>query len=218
MTLTGPRLEARSGKASSLVVFLHGFGSDGKDLISIGREWQRLFPDTAFVAPNAPERCTMAGAGYQWFGLTFRSLEERLNGVRAARPALEAFLDAELARYGLSDADLCLVGFSQGTMMALHTGLRRARPAAAIIGYSGTLVAPELLKSEVTVRPPLLLVHGDQDTVIPVDALLDAADGLCAAEIPAQWHLSLGVGHGIDPQGLMHGALFLAEALGVKMA
>ncbi len=210
--IDGPRIAAKSGTTKHLVVFLHGYGADGNDLIEIGRQWQQWLPDAAFVSPHAPEPCGMSPTGRQWFGLTFRDPDERRRGAIAARPALDAFLDTELQRHGLDDSRLALVGFSQGTMMALHVGLRRLRPPAALLGYSGTLVAPELL-AEATGKPPILLVHGDQDDVIPLDALFAAADDLAKAEIPCQWHLSPGIGHGIDGGGLMHGGLFLAQAL-----
>jgi len=217
VSLSGPRLEPRSGKAASLVVFLHGYGADGNDLIGIGREWQRHLPETAFVAPQAPQRCTMGGTGFQWFPLTFRDPHERWKGVQAARPTVDGFIDEELARYDLPASRLVVVGFSQGTMMALHVGLRRAAAPAAIIGYSGTLEGADTLAGALTVRPPILLVHGSQDDVIPIDALFAATDALCAAEVPAQWHMSLGVGHGIDQEGLRQGLQFAAAQLGVKL-
>ena len=123
--LSGPSLEPKSGKARNLVVFLHGYGADGNDLIDIGRAWQPLLPDTAFVSPHAPEPCGQAPVGRQWFGLTFRDPDERWIGVNKAAPALQEFLDAELARRQLPPDALALVGFSQGTMMSLHAGLRR---------------------------------------------------------------------------------------------
>lgn len=218
--IDGPRLPAKSGHARQLVVFLHGYGADGRDLIEIGRQWQAWLPDAAFVAPNGPERCGQAASGRQWFDLTFRDPDERWRGVVKARPVLDAFLDAELATLGLDDSKLALVGFSQGTMMALHTGLRRTRAPAAIVGYSGMLVGPEHL-AEATARtrsgeaPPLLLVHGDADQVIPLEALFQAGDDLGRAGLSCQWHLSLGVGHGIDPAGLRHGGLFLARNFGL---
>jgi phospholipase/carboxylesterase len=141
--LDGPRLEARGGQAKRLVVFLHGYGADGNDLIEIGRAWQPLLPDTAFVSPHAPEPCGQAPTGRQWFNLTFRTPNERWDGSRKAAPILERFLDAELARLKLPPQALALVGFSQGTMMALHVGLRRAVPPVAIVGYSGLFVLPD---------------------------------------------------------------------------
>jgi phospholipase/carboxylesterase len=215
--LDGPRLPARNGKAKHLVVFLHGYGADGNDLIGIGRQWSQLLPDAAFVSPHAPEPCGMSPMGKQWFALTFRDPDERWRGVNQARPALDAFLDAELARHGLDDLKLALVGFSQGTMMALHVGLRRKSIPGCIVGYSGVLVGDEHLKSELIQKPPVLLVHGDQDEVIPPQALFLSAQGLGAAEVPVEWHMSQGVGHGIDPEGLMHGVSFIAKAFGVRI-
>jgi phospholipase/carboxylesterase len=220
--LTGPRVNPKSGAAKQLVVFLHGYGADGKDLIEIGKQWQKLLPNAAFVAPNAPEPCGMSPMGKQWFPLTMRDPNERWIGVQKARPTVDAFLDAELQALNLPDSALALVGFSQGTMMALHVGLRRARAPAAILGYSGVLVGPEYL-SEAKARtpkgepPPVLLVHGEADEMIPVDALFQSAEDLGKADIPTQWHLSRGVGHGIDGGGLMHGGMFLASSFGIKM-
>jgi phospholipase/carboxylesterase len=217
--LDGPRLAPRSGTARQLVVFLHGYGADGNDLIDIGRAWQPLLPNAAFVSPHAPEPCAMAGAGRQWFGLTFRDPQERWTGVNAAAPVLERFLDAELKRRNVAPSALALVGFSQGTMMALHVGLRRAVAPAAIVGYSGMLVlpgdaAPEAVAGEIRARPPVLLLHGDRDDLIPPQALFHAARGLAALGVPAEWHMSAGIGHGIDGEGLRHGGEFLARRLG----
>ena len=210
--LDGPRLPPLSGVARQLVVFLHGYGADGRDLIDIGEDWRAILPDAAFASPHAPEPCDGAPMGRQWFPLTMRDPHERWTGVVGARPALDAFLDAELRRWNLADANLALVGFSQGTMMALHTGLRRAASPAAVVGFSGMLVGPEHLAQEATAAPPVLLVHGDQDPVIPVQALFMAAEGLAKARLPCQWHLSFGVEHGIDGDGLRHAGQFLAQA------
>lgn len=215
--LDGPRLEPRSGPARQLVVFLHGYGADGNDLIEIGRAWQPLLPNAAFVSPHAPRPCGQAPTGREWFPLTFRDPNERWAGVNAAAPALESFLAAELARRKLQPSALALVGFSQGTMMALHVGLRRAAAPAAIVGYSGMLVAPpdidaEKFAAEIRGKPPVLLIHGEADDLIPAPALFQAAQGLAALEVPAEWHLSPGLGHGIDQEGLRHGGEFLAKA------
>ena len=214
--LDGPRIEPRSGTAKQLVVFLHGYGADGNDLIEIGRAWQGLLPDAAFVSPHAPRPCGQAPVGREWFPLTFREANERWVGVQAAAPGVNAFLDAELARRRLPPSALALVGFSQGTMMALHVGLRRKAAPAAIVGYSGMLVTPEDIDpdqfaAEIVSKPPVLLVHGDEDQLIPVQALMHAAQGLAALEVPAEWHISPGVGHGIDQEGLRHGGEFLAK-------
>lgn len=211
--LDGPRIApAAGGRPRSLVVFLHGYGADGGDLIAIGREWARLLPATAFVAPHAPQRCAGAPMGRQWFALTMRDPHEYARGVAGARPALDAFLDAELARHGLDDSALALVGFSQGTMLALHCGPQRPGRIAGIIGYSGLLADPRALASAAG-KPPVLLVHGDRDELIPVGAVFAAAQGLAAAEIPVEWHISPGVPHGIGPDGLELGAQFLRRVL-----
>ena len=210
--IDGPRLAPKSGKADALVVFLHGYGADGNDLIDLGQQWQNWLPHAAFVSPHAPEPCGMSPMGRQWFPLTMRDPSERWRGVVDARPSLDAFLDDELQRHNLTPDRLALVGFSQGTMMALHTGLRRSISPAAILGYSGVLVGPEHLQ-EATAKPNILLVHGDRDEVIPLDALFMSTNALGEAEIACQWHLSFGMGHGIDGSGLRHGGLFLAQAL-----
>jgi phospholipase/carboxylesterase len=221
--LDGPRIPAAAGRTSQLVVFLHGYGADGNDLIDLGRQWRALMPEAAFVSPHAPERSTASPMGRQWFALSNRPPEdpagadERWNGAVKARGAIDAFLDAELKRLGLDESRLALVGFSQGAMMALHVGLRRPRAPAAILGFSGLLIGPERL-GEATARdprgrpPPILLAHGDQDPLIPFEAMFMAAEALAGASIPTQWHLSLGIGHGIDAGGLRHGGLFLAKA------
>jgi phospholipase/carboxylesterase len=219
--LNGPRLEPRGGQAKRLVVFLHGYGADGNDLIEIGRAWEPILPDTAFVSPHAPEPCSQAPVGRQWFTLTFRSPNERWTGVNKARPALDQFLDAELARRKLPPSALALVGFSQGTMMALHTGLRRPAAPAAIVGYSGMFVLPDgatadTVAREITSKPPVLLIHGDQDDLIPAQALFLGAQELAALEVPVEWHLSQGIGHGIDQEGLRHGGEFLARRFGMR--
>ena len=223
--LTGPRLEAKSGRARQLVVLLHGYGSNGDDLIELGQHWRTLLPDAAFVSPHAHEICPGAPGGRQWFALTPRGVDpsggdERLRGAQAAQPVIDAYIDAELARLGLDESKLAIGGFSQGAMMALHVGLRRPRAPAAILGFSGMLVAPERLPEakaqDATGRPPpILLIHGDQDQMIPVDAMFIAADQLAAADKPTQWHMATGVGHGIDQGGLRHAGLFLAKAFGV---
>src|ERR1700757_5112569 len=146
--LDGPRLAPRSGRARQLVVFLHGYGADGNDLIEIGRVWQQVLPDAAFVSPHAPKPCGQAPVGRQWFALTFRDPNERWIGVNKAAPLLERFLDTELNRHKLPPSALMLVGFSQGTMMALHVGLRRASAPTAIVGYSGLLVLPPDVDAE----------------------------------------------------------------------
>jgi len=217
--LEGASYEPQAGgKPGHLVVLLHGYGADGNDLIEIGRAWQQLLPQAAFVSPHAPEACGQGGGGKQWFNLTFRDPDERWTGVNAAGPGLEKFLDAELTRRQLPPSALALVGFSQGTMMALHIGLRRSAATAAIVGYSGMLVLPkdvdpDKFPLEIRSKPPVLLIHGEQDDLIPAPALFHAAQALAALEVPVEWHLSPGIGHGIDQEGLRQGGEFIARRL-----
>jgi len=215
--LDGPRIAPRSGKARQLVVFIHGYGADGSDLIELGRVWQPALPDAAFVSPDAPEPCAAAPIGRQWFGLTRRDPNERWTGVQRAAPVLNRFIDAELARTGVAPSALALVGFSQGTMMALHVGLRRAVPPAALVGYSGLLAAPNqtdvaAMAHEITSRPPVLLIHGDSDPLIPPQALPMSATALRALGLTVETHMSAGVGHGIGEDGLRLGVEFLIKA------
>ena len=185
--IDGPRLAAKSRTTKQLVVFLHGYGADGNDLIGLAKQWQGFMPDAAFVSPNAPEPCVQAPGGRQWFALTMRDENERWAGVNKAAPGLNAFLDAELDKLQLDDSKLALVGFSQGTMLALHVGLRRGRPPAALLGYSGELVGREHLAEAHgpgAKTSPILLVHGSDDDVIPL-------------EIPVR--LRGGSGRGRDP-------------------
>ena len=210
--LDGPRLEPKSGApAKQLVVFLHGVGADGADLIDIGRQWAAVLPDAAFVAPNAPDPSDWDPTRYQWFRLTVRDPHEYWQGAASAAPLLDAFLDAELARLGLTDADLALVGFSQGTMMALQVGPRRAHPPAAIIGYSGRIAGVNRLAAETRVRAPVLLVHGAEDEVIPIEAMDETADALRGAGFSVETLKRPGLGHGIDMMGLRAGAAFLRQ-------
>ena len=209
--LSGPRLPPAKGSATHLVVLCHGYGADGNDLIGLAPHWQRLLPTVAFAAPNAPERCP--GAGYQWFPISRLDPQEVRRGVEAASDALNSFLDAELSRLGLSPDRLMLVGFSQGTMLSLHVGFRRQTRPVAIVGYSGMLAAPETLPDLGSGAPPVLLVHGEADTMIPVQALFAAAAALGQAGVPVQWHVSLGIPHSIDPAGLELGGTFLSMAV-----
>jgi len=209
--LDGPRIVPRGGRPSALVVLLHGYGANGDDLIALGDGWRRSLPDAAFVAPNAPEMIPGMHGGLQWFPLTLRDPSEYGRGVTAAQPALDRFLDSALARYRLGPARLVLVGFSQGTMMALHVGLRRASPAG-IVAYSGLLAGPEQL-GQTTARPPVLLIHGAADEVIPVDALHMAREALAEAGVPLEWHVRPGLGHGIDPEAQWMAGHFIAQVL-----
>ncbi|MCX5494373.1 dienelactone hydrolase family protein [Kaistia dalseonensis] len=217
--LDGPRLApASGGPARKLVILLHGVGANGRDLIDIGAHWAPIFPDAAFAAPDAPDPSDWDPAMRQWFRLGVRDAHEYWLGAAAAAPKLDAFIDAELAHHGLVDADLALVGFSQGTMMALQVGPRRARPMAGIIGYSGRIAGPERLAAEARSRPPVLLVHGAQDEVIPVAALAETAAVLRGAGFRVETIERPGLPHGIDAVGLSAGAAFLRQVFGTAAA
>ena len=212
-TLDGPRVAPASGDAArSLVILLHGYGSNGEDLISLAPYWRDSLPDTAFVAPNAPEICPGAPGGYQWWGITSLEPTARASGAARAAPVLADFIDRELARAGLTETDLALVGFSQGTMMALHVGPARPTTLAGVVGYSGMLADPALLKSART-RPPILLVHGDADPMIPITAFHHAETALAAGNFPVESHMSPGLAHSIDLHGLQLGGAFLKRVL-----
>ena len=212
--LDGPRLPPASGeKAQALIVLLHGYGSNGEDLIGLAPYWTKIAPHAQFVSPNAPERIAGMPSGHQWFPLSRMDPHTLESGAARAADALNRFIDRELERYGLDESKLALVGFSQGTMMALHVGLRRSKSPAGILGYSGMLIAPDKLKNEAKSKPPVLLVHGDRDDVVPLPAMFEAADALCEAGMSAQWHISYGVPHSIGPDGLELGGVFLKMAL-----
>jgi phospholipase/carboxylesterase len=210
--LAGPSLDPLRGKARQLVVLLHGYGADGNDLISLAEHWQALLPEAAFIAPHAPTRCGMGGPGFEWFPLSRMDPHEMARGAEGAMPAIERFLEAELARRELSGDQLALVGFSQGTMMALQVGLRRRTPPAGIVGFSGIVVGAERLPDLTRGTPPVLLTHGEADQVIPAGALFVSAAALGTAGLPVQWHLAPGLGHGIDPVALSLAGGFLAQA------
>lgn len=213
--IDGPRVAPASGVAArSLIILLHGYGSNGEDLIGLALDWKSALPSTAFVAPDAPQPCPGAPDGYQWWPITSFDPASRVAGAASAAPALDAFIDAELARHGLTEAELALVGFSQGTMMALHVGPRRVRPLAGIVGYSGMLADEAGLADPATTRPPILLIHGDADPMVPVAALHRAEVALTRNGFAVETHVSPGLGHGIDLPGLALGRRFLTRVLG----
>ncbi len=209
MALTGPTLAPLRGPATHLVVLVHGYGADGNDLIGLASHWQSLLPTVAFAAPNAPTRVP-GSPGFQWFPISRIDPHEMQKGAEIAGPVLEEYLDAELARLGIPPENLALAGFSQGTMLSLHVGLRRKIKPAAIVGFSGMLPAPP--PETAAPYPPVLLTHGDSDQVIPPQALFMAAGQLGLSGAAVQWHLSRGVGHGIDQDALSLSGQFLNQA------
>ncbi len=184
---------------------MHGYGADGNDLIGLSQHWRALLPTVAFAAPNASTRVP-GSAGYQWFPISRIDPHEMKKGVEIAAPILDEYLDAELARLNLPPEKLALAGFSQGTMLSLHLGLRRATKPAAIVGFSGLLPGPPPQLAEF---PPILLTHGDQDQVIPPRRFSWRRMSWARPARGVQWHLAPGMGHGIDPEGLMLAGTFL---------
>ena len=225
--LDGPRIPAAAGRTSQLVVFLHGYGADGNDLIELGRQWRGLMPEAAFVSPHASERAPGAPMGRQWFALSSRSPDDtrRRRGALGGR-GQGAGHDRRLSRRRAPAARPRRFEAGAGRLQPrLHDGAAcrspTSRAPAAILGFSGLLVGPEHL-GEATARdahgrpPPILLIHGDQDPMIPLDAMFMATEALAGASIPTQWHLSAGIGHGIDAEGLRQGGLFLAKAFSAR--
>ena len=214
--LTFGRRAARSGRASSLVVFVHGYGANGADLLGLADPLARHLPDTVFVAPDAPEPCLGNPFGFQWFPVPWldgSSPDAAAQGLAASAVDLDAFLDARLAEEGLTDQAMALVGFSQGSMMSLHVAPRRERPVAAVVAFSGRLLEPERLEAETRVRPPVLLLHGDQDPVVPFEDMALAGDAMVKAGFETYGHVMEGGGHGISPDGLSAALGFLKARL-----
>ena len=208
---------ARKGPADAdaVVVFLHGYGADGADLLGLADPLAPHLPGTAFYAPDAPERCANNPMGYQWFPIPWldgSSETDAMTSMAASVNDINAFLDKVLADEGLSPDRMAIIGFSQGTMMALHVLPRRDEPVAGIVGFSGRLLAPESL-AEAQVRPPVLLVHGDQDPMVPFADMGLAADALQGAGFTVYGHVMKGTGHGIAPDGLSVALAFLREVL-----
>ena len=209
---------AQSGEPDSMVIFLHGYGADGADLLGLAEPLGPHLPDTMFLAPNAPERSAMNPMGFQWFPIPWldgSSEEEAAAGLARASADLNAFLDRVMVDHDMLPEQVALVGFSQGTMMSLHVAPRREDALAGVVGFSGRLLAPEALIDEVVVRPPILLIHGDADDVVPPQALPEAAGALEAAGFKEVYaHVMRGTGHGIAPDGLSVALAFLRQVLG----
>jgi phospholipase/carboxylesterase len=212
--LDGPRLAPLSGsQPDALVILIHGYGSNGDDLISLAAMMQPSLPNAAFVAPNAPSQLPHMAAAYQWWPIETFSMAERAAGAAAAAPALDAFISQELEKAGLASNRLLLLGFSQGTMMALHVGLRREDDIAGIVGLSGMLVAPDRLEADIRNRPPVLLIHGTQDDVVPFRSMELASLALAAVGLSVETHASPGLGHSVGPDGLAAATAFARHVL-----
>jgi phospholipase/carboxylesterase len=208
------RLEPASGAApKQLVILLHGYGSNAADLISLAPLWQQSLPDALFLAPDAPEEVPGFAGGRQWWALDDRRSAAVAAGVRRAAPLVDAFLEAQLAEHGLAEKDLLLVGFSQGTMMALHAGPRRQQPVAGILGYSGMLADPAGMAGWIRSKPPVLLIHGAADEIVPVNAMQQARTELQRLGFQVEAHVEHGLGHAVDPNGVEFGRRFAKRVL-----
>ncbi|GAA6175129.1 alpha/beta hydrolase [Sulfitobacter pacificus] len=217
--LNAVRREAKSGETRSVVVFLHGYGANGPDLLGLADPLAEHLPDTLFVAPDAPENVAGMPNGFQWFPIPWidgSSEEESMRGMESAVQDLNAFLDALMVDEDVLPEQVVLFGFSQGTMMALHVAPRREDEVAGVVAFSGRLLSPELLADEAVVKPPVLLVHGDQDDVVPPQSLPEAAEALEAAGWQDVYaHVMKGTGHGIAPDGLSVALAFMRDKLGL---
>ena len=211
--MDGPRHGREAGQADALVVLLHGLGADGNDLIGLAPHLAQVLPGAAFVSPHAPYPCDMAPFGRQWFSLQTREPARILAGVQDAAAHLNAFLDREREAYGLAEDRLALIGFSQGSMMAMQVALRRVQPCAAVIAYSGMLVGAERLGAEIKSRPPVLLVHGEADEVVGFSAMAAAEQALKANGVAVTALARPGLGHGIDEAGIGAAMALLRETL-----
>jgi len=219
--LTNHTKDSVSGDRQSVIVFLHGYGADAADLLGLADTLGDHFPDTVFVAPDAPEQSIGNPMGYQWFPIPWidgSSEEESREGMMRAVAELTAYLDDILVEYDMEPEQMGVISFSQGTMMALHVLPRREDPIAGLVGFSGRLLEPEMLEDEVVSRPPILLVHGDEDDVVPPQSLPQAAEALQKAGFDDLYaHIMKGTGHGIAPDGLQVAVAFLRERLGYDL-
>ena len=212
--LSGPSFgPAAGGAATQLIIMVHGLGADGQDLIGLAPMLAQAFPQAVFTAPNGPEACDMAPYGYQWFSLQDRAPSAMLVGARHAGPILDAYITAQQEKYGVTDAQTALVGFSQGTMTSLFVGLRRAQALAGIVGFSGALLGPEILAEEIKNKTPVCLIHGNMDNIVPHFALGMAEEALRMVNVPVEAHTRAGLGHGIDPEGITIALQFLKTRL-----
>jgi len=213
--LSGPEVApASGGPAKQLVIFVHGYGANGQDLISLAQYFAQVVPDAAFVSPDAPYRCDGAPMGFQWYDVWMQDPADRLAAIRSTGEIFDNFVTAQLARHGLTEDKLVLIGFSQGTMMSLFTAPRREKAIAGIVGYSGRMESPETLKDEIRSRPPVVMVHGDSDELLAVSEMETAATTLrdCGVEIDTL--VRPGLGHGIDEEGIRTGLAFVHNVLG----
>jgi phospholipase/carboxylesterase len=227
--LTGPSLMPRSGKTpTSAVILVHGYGANGADLIGLAPAFAEVLPDTAFYSPNAPQSLGGFSGAYQWFALEgfdpaaigadpnrmIDVYKKMRTGAAQAAAVLNRYIDQVLATHKLEPGRLALVGFSQGTMMSLHVGLRRPKQIGGIVGFSGALTGADVLAAQIVTRPPVALVHGDADPILPVQSMTEAARVLKSVDVPVTTHAVAGLQHGIDGEAAHYGTTFLRKILG----
>ena len=212
--LDGPFIAPKSGKAKQLVMFLHGYGANGDDLIELGHDFADALPDAAFISPHAPDVCEAWSSGYQWFPIRAITPEamERDKYASIVAPVLSAYIDTQLEKWGVDDSGLAVAGFSQGAMMAMYTMPRRKKPCAAVIGFSGMLLDAQGLKGPGIVKMPVLAIHGDADEIVPPDNLARIETGFADAGFEIESIMRPGLGHGIDQFGLKRSLQFLQES------
>lgn len=210
LSLNGPMLSPRSGNVKRLILILHGYGADGDNLLGVAQMMAAEFPDTLWFAPNAPESCEM-GMGYQWFSLADRSMPARDKGVKSAAAIVTTALDYLKQEYQITDPDIALLGFSQGTMTSIYTALRLPQPIAGVVGFSGALLGESTMKDELLSKPEMCLIHGDSDEVVPYAALEHARAGLKSIGVSVESHSRANLGHSIDEKGIEIASAFLRK-------
>lgn len=212
--ISGPIIEPSSGNSpKQMIIFVHGYGADGNDLIGLANYFQSTLPEAIFLSPHAPEACSMNPSGYQWFDLTSTDPAVLWSKILVAADHLNEFIDSKLLEYNIAEENLALIGFSQGTMMSLHVSLRRKYTMAAVLGYSGRLIGADLLKDDLISKPSIYLIHGDQDPMVPYQESLTAEKVLKEYSIDIKTHISEHTQHSIAEDGLRIGVDFLASKL-----
>jgi phospholipase/carboxylesterase len=212
--ISGPIIEPSSGNSpKQMIIFVHGYGADGNDLIGLANYFQSTLPEAIFLSPHAPEACSMNPSGYQWFDLTSTDPVVLWSKILVAADHLNEFIDSKLLEYNIAEENLALIGFSQGTMMSLHVSLRRKNTMAAVLGYSGRLIGADLLKDDLISKPSIYLIHGDQDPMVPYQESLTAEKVLKEYSIDIKTHISEHTQHSIAEDGLRIGVDFLASKL-----